>query len=123
MTRITSPVGVGCWPRTAKGSELRPSATACSAAASGAPSSIDRRRRTDQPLGDPRQPANRDAEPGRPVGGLVADLIGRLLDQEQVDQRRLARLAGPASSAGRMAGAVGGKEGLCGMLGKALEDR
>jgi hypothetical protein len=44
---------------------------------------------TEQPLGDFLEPFERNADPVRTVVRLVADLVGGLLQQEQVDQRLL----------------------------------
>src|SRR5271154_971832 len=41
-----------------------------------------------EPLGQHRQAPQRNTDPGGTVASLVADLIGRLLDQEKLDQRR-----------------------------------
>ena len=68
-------------------------------------------------------PRERNAEPGRPVGGLVADLVGRLFHQEQVEQGGFALLANPATLARRMTGPVGGEKSVAGVVGKAVEHR
>ena len=79
ITRTTSPDAVRCRPSTAKGSRLRPSMTACSAGARRRSSSIGASSTGgDDPGRDARQTVQRNAEPGRPVGGLVADFVGRL---------------------------------------------
>src|SRR6516225_5557632 len=123
MTRTMSPDGVECRPSTAKGSRLRPSATSSKAVERRGSSSIDALRRGDRAVRDARQPAARNAEPGRPVGGLVADLVGRLFHQEQVEQGGFALLANPAMLARRMPGPVGGEKSVAGVFGKAVEDR
>src|SRR5262249_43503024 len=123
MTRTMSPDGVECRPSTAKGSRLRPSATACKAVERRGSSSIDALRRGDRAIRDTRQPVERNAEPGRPVGGLVADFVRRLFHQEQVEQGGFALLANPATLARHMTGPVGGEKGVAGVVGKAVEDR
>src|SRR5271156_3884374 len=79
-----------CGPSSAKGSPCLPCASASIAA-----SLIGRSSRVDllppalqEPLGQLDQAPQRNADPGRTVASLVADLIGRLLDQEELDQRR-----------------------------------
>src|SRR5581483_6192377 len=83
IARMISPAGVAWRPSTPNGSPLRPSATACNAGARVRSSSIgdlhDGRRDAG---GDPREAQKRDADPGRPVGRLVADLVGGLFDKE-----------------------------------------
>src|SRR6516164_2438882 len=120
MTRTMSPDGIECRPSTAKGSRLRPSATARKAVERRGSSSIDALRRGDRAIRDARQPVERNAQPSRPVGGLVADLIGRFFHQEQVKQSGFAVLANPAMLVRRMAGPVGGEKGVAGVFDKAV---
>src|SRR6516225_8764942 len=118
MTRTMSPDGVECRPSTAKGSRLRPSATSSKAVERRGSSSIDALRRGDRAVRDARQPAERNAEPGRPVGGLVADLVGRLFHQEQVEQGGFTLLANPAMLARRLPGRSCGERASLGWRGE-----
>src|SRR6266567_8270733 len=96
MTRKMSPEATRCRPSTPNGSRLRPSMTAWSASAVRGSSSILRiLRQRDDPGGNPRQSVDRDPEPGRAVSRFVADFVGRLFQQEQIEQRALVRLIGP----------------------------
>src|SRR5216683_1762236 len=96
MTRRMSPEAARCRPSTPNGSRLRPSMTACSASAVRGSSSILRLlRQRDDPGGNPRQSVDRNPKPVRAVSRFVADFVGRLFQQEQVEQRALVRFRRP----------------------------
>src|SRR6266851_10363778 len=100
MTRKVSPEATRCRPNTANGSRLRPSMTACSASAVRGSSSILRLlRQRDDPGANPRQSVDRNPKPVRAVSRLVADFVGRLFQQEQIEQRALVRLRRPVRCA------------------------
>src|SRR5260370_516864 len=100
MARKMPPEAARCRPSTANGSRLRPSMTACSASAVRGSSSILRLlRQCDDPGGNPRQSVDRNPKPVWAVGRFVADFVGRLFQQEQIEQRAFVRLRRPLGCA------------------------